>query len=448
MATRQKTISKPYSGYHQNYPGPDLELTQVGPDTPGGEYLRRFWQPIELSSTVKDRPVALKIMGEDLVLFRDLGGRPGLLHAHCAHRGASLEFGKITDRGIQCCYHGWHFAVDGTLLETPVDPGTTVCGRVFQGAYPVVERCGLVFAYMGPPEKKPPFPNFDFFDEPAGHRYLRKTHSPCNWIQTRDNEVDNAHAHFLHTVMAGEQLTDAHQKLAKIYAFEAPLGLLPTQTRRMRENVYVRVNALILPNLARIACIEDGKETNAFDRRGPIVHWAVPVDDENCFIIGWNTIAPNLPDPKHNAYMDREARAGKDPLTHPQLNFLFGQDGSRSYEERQKIPGDWDAWCSQGPIHITANDHLVPHDQGVVLYHKMLKEGIRSVQQGKDPRGLVREEVPIYTYAHNTSIPVAHPGAEEDDKELIDDVERQIIAKTVEGDCDPNYRYERNPISV
>ena len=444
MAERYQTLKRAYSGYHRNQAGPDLELAQVGPDTPGGEYLRRFWHPIELSSSVQDRPVALRVLGEDLVLFRDLSGNLGLLDKHCPHRGASLEFGKITECGIQCCYHGWHFACDGTLLETPVHPDARYAGRLFHAAYPVRETAGLIFAYMGPPDRTPDFPHFDFFDDDVEGRILYKRPSPCNWIQTRDNEVDNDHGYFLHTVMAGIQLTTAHQELAKINLFETPSGLITTQSRRVGKNIFVRINAMILPNLSRIACIEDGQGNMVFDRRGPIVHWSVPVDDENCFVIGWNTVAANLPDKKLNAYMDRERAAGHDLYTHPQLNFTFGQDGERSYAERQRIPGDWDAWVSQGPIHIHALEHLVPGDRAIVRYRGMLRDGIRAVAAGEDPKGLVsRVTRPLETYASNTAIPVPQASTLADDAALIDEVERELVARTLDGTYRDGYRHPR-----
>ena len=434
MAARQKTLRRTYSGYHQHQAKPDLELSQVGPDTPGGEYLRRFWHPVALVSDVLDRPLALRILGEDLVLFRDLSGALGLLHRYCAHRGASLEFGRITDRGIQCCYHGWHFSLDGTLLETPVDPTATAAGRVFQGAYPVRERAGLVFAYMGPPDEMTELPEFDFFNEPAAGRVLYKRHSPCNWIQTRDNEVDNAHGYFLHTVMAGVQLTTAHQELAQMRFYDSPTGLLTTQSRRVGDNVFVRINSLVMPNMSRIACIEDGQGSMVFDRRGPIVHWSVPIDDENTYIIGFNTIAASLPDPKLNAFMDREVAAGKDPYTHPQLNFVFGQDGSRSYEERQKVPGDWDAWVSQGRIHPIEQDHLVPNDKGVATFHKLLREGIRAVAAGNPLKAsalLTSERVE--TFASNTSMHLPLAADEADEIAQIEKLERRLVRMTLDG---------------
>src|SRR5579872_2944123 len=123
---------------------PDPELTRVGPGTPCGEWLRRSWQPIAMASELRDLPLALTVLGEPLVLFRDRGGRLGLLHKHCAHRGASLEYGIVMERGISCCYHGWHYDIDGRILETPAEPpGSTIKERLVQGAYPTRESDGL-----------------------------------------------------------------------------------------------------------------------------------------------------------------------------------------------------------------------------------------------------------------------------------------------------------------
>src|SRR5882757_838952 len=165
---KKETVRQPYGLYHRRrLPGEDAELTHVGPETPCGEYLRRFWQPVAMSSELGALPVALRIMGEDLVVFRDKSGRVGLLERHCCHRGTSLEFGIVEDRGIRCCYHSWKFDIDGTILETPGEPADSkIKERTFQGAYPALERAGLVFAYMGPPELKPEFPYYDAFDLP------------------------------------------------------------------------------------------------------------------------------------------------------------------------------------------------------------------------------------------------------------------------------------------
>ena len=160
MTTRPAFLTTRFGAYlHREVPEEDTELSHVGPDTPCGEYLRRFWQPICFSDELKDLPHRVKILGEELVVFRDRSGTVGLLELHCPHRGASLEYGLIDAKGIRCCYHGWQFAVDGTILETPGEPAhSTLKDRLYHGAYPTHEYAGIVFAYMGPPDRHPPFP--------------------------------------------------------------------------------------------------------------------------------------------------------------------------------------------------------------------------------------------------------------------------------------------------
>ena len=164
----------------------------MGPGTPCGEYFRRFWQPICFSDDLRDLPLRVTILGEELVAFRDLRGNVGLLELHCAHRGTSLEFGLISERGIRCCYHGWLFDVDGTILETPGEPAhSTLKDRLCQGAYPTHEYNGVMFGYMGPPDKQPPFPLYDCFERP-GYRLIpgQKYFYPCNWLQIVENAMD------------------------------------------------------------------------------------------------------------------------------------------------------------------------------------------------------------------------------------------------------------------
>ena len=146
MTTQRQFLTKPYGAYY-NQPLPDedaLDLTHVEKGSAGGEYLRRFWQPVAMSSEVSKLPIKVRMFGEDLVLFRTTAGDCGLLDQHCSHRGTSLEFGLPTDRGIRCCYHGWLFGTDGRILETPGDPpGSTLKDRLCHGAYPVKEYRGL-----------------------------------------------------------------------------------------------------------------------------------------------------------------------------------------------------------------------------------------------------------------------------------------------------------------
>ena len=157
-----------YGGYAIDIPTSDTFLTSVGRGTPGGEYLRRFWHPFLIASELGDRPIAVRLLGEDLVVFRDKSGRLGLLHRQCIHRGASLEFGIPAQQGIICCYHGWQFDVDGTVLSTPAEPSSSRIGdQFFQGAYHVRELHELLFAYMGPADEVPPLPQYDTFAHPT-----------------------------------------------------------------------------------------------------------------------------------------------------------------------------------------------------------------------------------------------------------------------------------------
>src|SRR5688572_14320050 len=140
-------------------PKEDAELTHVRFGTPMGELLRRYWQPVCLSSEIDELPKLVTILGEELVAFRDKRGRVGVLDAHCAHRGTSLEYGRIEEEGIRCCYHGWLFSAEGVCLQQPGEPpNSRYKDKVAQPAYPALEYGGLVFAYMGPPDKKPEFP--------------------------------------------------------------------------------------------------------------------------------------------------------------------------------------------------------------------------------------------------------------------------------------------------
>ena len=201
-----------FDGYHRReVPPPDPELTQVGPGTPCGEYLRRFWQPVAFARDLAATPLRVKILGEDLVVFRDRGGRVGVLHLHCAHRGTSLEYGIPVERGIRCCYHGWVFDVDGCCLETPGEPrGSRLHERVAQGAYPTHELAGLIFAYLGPPDRRPAFPMWDSYAV-SGYTLMpaAKFTLPCNWLQVKDNSMDPVHTAFLHALSSGYQFTPA-----------------------------------------------------------------------------------------------------------------------------------------------------------------------------------------------------------------------------------------------
>ncbi|MGE0799077.1 MAG: Rieske 2Fe-2S domain-containing protein, partial [Lautropia sp.] len=290
MSVKASFIAAPYSAYHhREVPAEDAELTHVGPGTPCGEYMRRFWQPVAFSAELKDLPIKIRILGEDLVIFRDRRGRVGLLELHCAHRGTSLEFGLVSECGIRCCYHGWLFDVDGTVLETPGEPAdSTFKNRLFQGAYPTHEHHGMVFAYLGPPDRKPAFPLLDTYDLP-GYRCIaaRRHHLPCNWLQVKENAMDPAHLAFLHTIVSGAQFTPEFGILPPFEFPQTSCGMAYVAPRRVGENIWVRIGDFLPPNIHQFPPVwEDGKNEKVMSRPYMTI-WAVPVDDTNTINTGY-----------------------------------------------------------------------------------------------------------------------------------------------------------------
>lgn len=421
MSDRGAFLRTPYSGYfHSEVPAEDDELTHVGPGTPGGEYFRRFWQPVGLSDELGDLPLRVRILGEDLVLFRDGGGRVGLLELHCCHRGTSLEFGRIAPQGITCCYHGWRFDVDGTILDTPGEPpDSTLKDRLFHGAYPTHEYGGLVFAYMGPPEKKPPFPVFDTNILPH-HRIAptEKRFFPCNWLQHKENCMDPVHTVYLHTVVSGAQFTPSHAEIGTLDWLETPVGMIYIHTRRVEDNVWVHVNDFVPPSMHQFcATWEDGRLEKTFQR--PMISvWAVPVDDTTTMSLGFRII---------NERMTEEERARMLAQPNSLVGEGFGQK-PRPYEEAQRRPGDYEAMVGQRPIARHGLEHLASTDRGVSMLRRMVRDGIRAVERGEDPPFLCREEGKVLlTYANDTIIRIPRKATVEEDNRLLFETGRSVM---------------------
>jgi phenylpropionate dioxygenase-like ring-hydroxylating dioxygenase large terminal subunit len=177
-------------------------ITEVGPGTPMGEVFRRFWLPVVASEDMEDpdgAPVRLRVLGENLVAFRDTDGRVGVLSAYCPHRRANLFFARNEESGLRCIYHGWKFDVTGKCVDIPSEPAhSTFKDRVRAPGYPTVERGGLVWVYMGPPEQQPEFPEYEWAEVPDNQRVISASLVECNWLQTLEGDIDTAHVSFLH----------------------------------------------------------------------------------------------------------------------------------------------------------------------------------------------------------------------------------------------------------
>ncbi len=412
-----------YGGYYmpKDRP-PEDETARVGPGTPCGEYMRRFWHPIIMSSQIGELPQPIRVLGEDLVIYRDLSGDIGLLHKHCAHRGASLEFGIIAQHGIRCCYHGWMFGNDGTILETPGEPASSPHKEKFcQGAYPTVEFKGLVFAYFGPPELKPEFPLLDVMNIPDDTMVPSLIHSPCNWQQVSENAMDPFHVSFLHTRVAGPQFSEIFADLPLIDYHETPYGFFYTNARRIGNFIWVRIHDHMVPNFSSNGAIFENVEKVRYFGRPGLTRWIVPVDDTNTMVIAW----------RHFNDRDDPRRQGKPDEVGLEKTDFYGQTPHRPLEMRQRSPGDWDAWTSLGPITSHAREHLATTDKGVAMLRRKLAQEIRNLRAGIEPRRpatLNGSHVP--TYGGDTILHVPLKGG--DDRELILEVSRKIAAAYIE----------------
>jgi phenylpropionate dioxygenase-like ring-hydroxylating dioxygenase large terminal subunit len=417
MVERMPFLNKPYGAYHhRGMPPEDEELIRVGPGAPAGEYLRRFWQPVCLSNDLVDLPRKLRILGEDLVAFRDGSGEIGLLELHCPHRGTSLEFGLVGEKGIRCCYHGWLFGCDGTILETPGEPAdSTLKNRLFHGSYPVHEHNGLVFAYMGRPEKQPPFPIFDTYELP-GYRMAARAPTlwECNWLQVKENSMDPAHLQFLHTLPGSQGFTDDFKEKPEWDWMETPVGMVYIDTRRNGDRVWVRVADFILPNIHQFPPNADPMALRNAINRPMATTWAVPLDDTHTMQIGY-----------YRAPEGKEMRRGGG----------FGQDASRSYEERQRVPGDYDAQVS---IHSGTSrhglEHLASTDRGIIMMRNMIRRGIRAVAQGAAfDHPALHNGAAIPTYGHDQMVSGYPAAATPDaDRQLLREVARNVVAGAIE----------------
>jgi len=366
-------MTETYAGYHKRkVPAPDPELTAVGPETPCGEWLRRSWQPVAMAAELGERPLAVTVLGEDLVLFRDRAGRIGLLHKHCSHRGASLEFGIPMERGLSCCYHGWTYDIDGTILDTPAEPEESpIRRRLTHGAYPVEVSDGLVFAYFGPPAERPPLPVFD--TSRAGAEAVPfAIDMPCNWLQVYENTQDPAHVLYLHTRMSGAQFGDASGATQAVAYRETPLGMVNIQTRRWAGHYWTRMVETILPNANQTGAIWEAADRRKVFQRSALLRWMVPIDDTHTRVIGWRFFSPEL-DPQGQG--DR-AKVGRQSID------FIGQTEERSYTERQRQPGDYEVQVSQRPIAVHALENLGTSDQGVAMLRQLLRRAIRKVAAG------------------------------------------------------------------
>ncbi|MBM2812393.1 MAG: Aromatic ring-hydroxylating dioxygenase subunit alpha [Chloroflexi bacterium] len=351
-------------------------LTRVGPGTPAGELLRRYWMPVGYVEELADQPTKfVRIMGEDLVLFKNKGGHIGLLADHCSHRGASLLYGRVEERGIACAYHGWLYDTDGNVLECPAEPaGSQFHRTVKHVAYPVREFIGMYWAYLGP-LPAPEIPRYDVWVRKDGRRTLElQPQLDANWLQPMENSADPAHLQILHQTLAnGGRVPPSTTRgftddVMSLEFFEFDFGLMK---RRTYKNGKVDHHPLLFPNILR---------------QGDATQIRVPIDDTHTQIYfvhfeptedGAIVEDEGLPPLSYTA----PYKSPPDAL-HPFTRFDMTLDVQSQ---------DHMAWETQGPIYDRTTERLATSDRGVVMLREMLLREIEGVQQGRDPKCLMRD---------------------------------------------------------
>jgi nitrite reductase/ring-hydroxylating ferredoxin subunit len=358
------------------------ELTRVGRGTPMGELLRRYWHPVALGSDAVATPKALRVLGEELVLFRDGQGRAGLLHARCAHRGASLHYGRGEAQGLRCCYHGWLFDVQGHCLDRPCEPAGSTHAAIRQPWYPVEERYGLVFAYLGPQDRQPVLPQHALLEDlQPGERVEADDRSigsggpaivPCNWLQHFENVMDPFHVPILHGSFSGPQFVPQMGLMPEVDFEYHELGVRSIQRRRLDGGqVHRRITETMAPTLRLVA-------SPRVESYGPcsMIGWVLPIDDTHFRIYS----AGRVTEPGSLSRL-RATLNGKSWF-------------ELSEAEHQAFPGDYEAQVGQGAITAHSEEHLATSDRGVAMLRRFLGKQVALVQQGLDPAGVVCEAGP------------------------------------------------------
>jgi nitrite reductase/ring-hydroxylating ferredoxin subunit len=385
MDTVERSGPAKGTGYGRGPQTHDSYITEVRPGTPCGELMRRYWQPVGVSNKLKDLPLAVRFLGEDLILFRDKKGRPGLLHNRCCHRGATLYYGRVEEAGIRCCYHGWMFDVEGRCVDMPCekDNGAAHRGNVRQPWYPVQERYGLVWAYMGPPGKMPILPRWSSLEDlRPGEKLIGHQGTfggggdhtvdimPCNWLQDWENVMDPFHLPILHTLFSGVQFVPEFGVMPKVdWSFD-DFGMKYSAYRKLDDGREVdRVTYILMPNVRIVPSVELAA--------GPatMIGWVMPIDDTNFTIFHVMKAAEKF----EFGAARRERIPGK----------IWSE---MSEEEHQRFPGDWEAQVGQGPITLHSEENLAASDRGVRMCRQLLRNQIDRVENGDDPLGVVFDE--------------------------------------------------------
>jgi phthalate 4,5-dioxygenase len=375
-------------------------LTRVGPGTPMGNLLRRFWQPFALASELArpdSDPLRVRILGEDLVGFRDTGGAVGLLAANCPHRGASLFFGRNEESGIRCVYHGWKFSTSGACLDMPNEPAESdFRTRVRAVAYPCQERGGVLWAYLGPAADLPSPPELEWTHVPESHCYVSKRIQACNFLQNVEGEVDSSHVSFLHskgTAAASAGLEDlrstlpdymARDRAPRFYVLPTPYGLLIGARRDAEaDSYYWRITQFLMPTYTMIP-VPVGVPVSFTA--------ATPIDDERMlgFTVTWHPDRPLTSGERAQieawtgVHTEVDAATFK-PLRNRANDYLVDRELQRSGRSYTGIRGireeDLAVQESMGDVYDRTTEHLGSSDLAVIAMRRRLLDAVHALAE-------------------------------------------------------------------
>ena len=379
-------------------------ITRTGPGTPMGNAMRRYWVPACLSTEIAEpdgAPVRVKLMGEELVAFRDTEGRIGLVEEYCPHRRVSLYFGRNEECGLRCVYHGWKFDVGGACIDQLNEPEEhQFKHKVRLVAYPTCELGGIVWAYLGPADKIPPLPKFAWTQAPQDRRNVTKVIEQCNWLQALEGGIDTSHAPILHRLLTDSSTRGGLKPSNPFVRGKAPslrvdltdYGYLYAGVRPLGEQqIHVRTYHFILPfHQIRPSRSESGLRTDAG-------HIWVPIDDHTCMVYNW---IYSTGDGALTAEDRLERNLGNGPLHVDPTTFRSFQNRSNNYgldrqvqktESYSGIDGinqqDRALQESMGPIVDRSREMLGPADKAIIQARKLLREAVKAVEAGRSPNG-------------------------------------------------------------
>jgi 5,5'-dehydrodivanillate O-demethylase len=364
------------------------KLTQTSAGTPGGELLRRYWHPICVADELtEERPIKrIRLLGEDLVVYRGEDGSYGLIAEQCAHRKASLYYGFVEGCNIRCPYHGWVYDLKGSCLETPFEPKESMLKYTVKlPAYPVQRIAGLLFAYLGP-EPVPLLPRYDVVAREDGTRHIQvQPVIDCNWLQAEENSLDPTHVYYLHGHTLFKKGLNPGNNYRPIEGYEFERIEHGIVKRRIFGgdgiNQYQEPgHPAVFPTLLRHH-IEGRDGINPFDGTMAIdIHFRIPIDDTHTQVI-WLGFTPS-PDGSIT-----------DPYTEvPTVEYVRTlKDESGDFHVRTYPSQDSMAWVTQGPVVDRSTERLGMSDRGIVMWRQLLEEQIDIVQAGGDPINVFRD---------------------------------------------------------